>query len=734
MLFFPERLLAEGEIITRIEVNGNRRIETDAILSNVKSRVGDYYSRSTVSEDIKRVFRMGYFDDVKVEHSTGDLGPQLTFIVKERAFIREIKIEGNKELKEETVNDVITVRDNTIFNMERVKESKNKIRELYEEKGYFLADISHRLDELGDEAVLVFEIAEGRKVRVKKINLLGNSRIGDKKLRKIMETTEGGVFSWLTDSGKFEEDTLQKDIELLTAFYYNNGFVQVRIEEPHVFMSPDKKWLYVTIRIREGLQFRVGTIDFTGDLAGESGGAEEIKETLKIKEGEIFSRDKLRSDIVTLTDRFGDRGYAFANVSPRTEIDSENRLVNITFDAVKGNLIYIERINIYGNTKTRDKVIRRELKIKEGDLYNGSAIRRSRQRVFNLGYFKDVNLTTKKGSGEDKLDIDIEVEEGPTGTLTVGAGYSSVDGLVGMIQVSQGNLFGRGQKLSLSAEFGGVTKNYSLSFTEPYLFDTTLSAGFDIFHNSRDYTDYSSLRKGWGIRLGKPIGEYSRVNLKYRFEEVEISDVAVSAPAIIQEAEGTTKTSSITATLSRDTRDNYLSPSTGSVNSISIEYAGGILGQDNNFYKVIGNSTWYFPTPWEHVFMVRGRVGYAEAFEGDELNIDDRFFLGGINTLRGFEYRSVGPEEGGFVVGGNKEVLLNVEYLFDISREAGLKGLLFFDTGNAFTSWEGLRESVGYGVRWYSPIGPLRLEWGHVLDPKPGEKKSRWEFSIGTFF
>ena len=746
VILAPASLFAEGEIITKIEVQGQRRIEESAILSNVRSRVGDYFSNERISEDIKRIFKMGYFDDIKVDLSSGELGPQLIFIVKERTFIREIKIEGNKQLKEEVIRDVVAVRESTIFNMDSVRDTKEKIAKLYEEKGFFLADIFHRLDGKGDEATLVFEVAEGRKAKIKKINILGNKEFSDKDLLKIggVETQEGGAFSWLTDSGKFEEETLQKDIDLMRAFYYNNGFIQVKIEAPQVFMSPDKKWLYVTIRINEGDQFNVGKISFAGDLASEADDAVKTKETLKTKENETFSSDNMRMDIVTLTDKFGDIGYAFANVSPKTEIDEDKKLVNITFSAEKGSLVYIDRINITGNTKTRDKVVRRELKIAEGDLYNGSALRRSRQKVNNLGFFKEVNFVTQRGRGEDKLDLNIEIDEGPTGTLTVGGGYSSIDHLVGMIQVSQGNLGGRGQKLSLNAEVGGQSSSYNFSFTEPYLFDKKVSAGFNVFNTTRDYSDYENSSKGGGVTVSVPRGEYSRVSASYRYETVDISEVSPFAAQLILDSEGETTTSSILTSLSRDSRDNNLNPTKGSVNSISLEYAGGLLGEDNHFYKAVVNTSWYYAVPWEHVLMFRGRAGYAHGIEGDTLNVDERFFLGGINTLRGYDYRSVGPEEIGidgnpYVVGGNKELLFNTEYTFPLSVEAGLKGLVFFDAGNAFDEGETvklseLRKSVGYGFRWFSPIGPLRLEWGYILDPKPGEKRSQWEFSIGTFF
>jgi len=741
----PDTLLAEVAIVSKVEVKGNRRIEKDAMLNNVTTRVGNYFSRDTLSNDIKRIFKMGYFSDVKVDIVKGDVGVDITFIVSERPFIGEIRIEGNKAVQKESIEEVLTFKKSAIFSLEKVKASERKISSLYEDKGYFLVDVSHRLETSGDESILIFKLREGKKVRIKKINILGNTNIGDKELRNTMGTREGGSFSWLTDSGKFKEETLQKDIDLITAFYYNQGFIQVKVHEPQVFLSPDKKWLYVTIRIDEGDQFSVGRLIFSGDLLDETLEPEKVKSSLKTKEGEIFKRSDMAADIVSLTDIFSDKGYAFADVSPKTEIDKDAKKVDLTFEAKKGSLVYVERINIAGNTKTRDKVIRRELKIREGDLYNGSDIRRSRQKVFNLGYFKEVNFTTRRGSDADKIELNINVEEGPTGTLSVGAGYSSVDGLVGTIQVSQANLMGRGHKLNLNAEIGGESHNYTFSFTEPYLFDTTVTAGADIFNTSRDYTEYSTSRNGFSLRGGVPLGEYTRASLKYRLEEVEVSDVEVTAPDLIKDEEGVTETSSISSTVSRDSRDNYLNPTEGSINSLSLEYAGGVLGKTNEFYKVEGSSSWFFPAFLDHTFMLRARAGYARGLHGKPLNIGERFFLGGMNTVRGFDFRSIGPKEKGtgtdnldYAVGGNKDLIFNAEYIYPISKEAGLKGVLFYDAGNAFASGQdldlgSLRQSVGFGFRWYSPVGPLRLEWAHILNPKYGDEKKIWEFSIGTF-
>ncbi|MEK7850404.1 MAG: outer membrane protein assembly factor BamA, partial [Deltaproteobacteria bacterium] len=536
----------------------------------------------------------------------------------------------------------------------------------------------------------------------------------------------------------FKEDMLRGDMEILSSNYLNNGYIQARIEEPQVFLTPDKRWIYITIRIEEGKKFWLGKIDFKGDTLDS---VDDLYKNVKIKEGDVFSRDKLRQDIVALTDLYGDKGYAFANIVPLTALDHEKRTVNITFDISKGELVYFERILITGNVKTRDKVIRRELKVAEGELYHGTHLKKSRQKVNNLGFFEEVNMSTERGSSPSKLNIIIDIKERPTGTLSVGAGYSSIDNFIMMGSVSQGNLFGRGQKLQLSAEFGERRKTYNLGFTEPRLFDTELSAGFDIYNMEKQYSDFSKKSNGGDIRLGFPLGfEETRGYLTYRYEESEIYNISAAAGTYITEQAGRNILSSVTASIVRDTRDNYMAPMSGSNNSVSTEVAGSFFGGTRAFVKHLGSSSWFYPVFWETSVMLHGSIGYAEGTEGKALPIDERFFVGGMNTVRGFDPRSLGPrDENGIIIGGNKQLIFNAEYLFPLVKEAGLRGVLFLDAGNAFGDnevydIENLRTGAGYGVRWYSPIGPLRLEWGYNLNPKDGEKMSRWEFSIGTFF
>lgn len=731
------RLLGK-EIIIKISIRGNDRIEEDAVKSEIKSKEGDVLSQKALREDLRRIYEMGYFEDVNVTKESTPAGKEITFIVSEKPSVKRIEISGNEFIDKEDINEVIDIKTHAILNFTKLENSVKNILKLYRDKGYWAAEVDYRVYYLKTkEAIIDFRIEENKKTKIKEIQFVGNKVYADEELRDIMETSEKGFFSWLTDSGVLNEDELNQDIDKISSLYSNNGYVEIKIGKPEI--TYDNKWIYILIRINEGKQFRVGKVDIRGDLIEEK---DILLKGLNMTSGKMFNRSLLREDISVLTDKYARVGYAFADITPLTSIDKESQLVDLTFDIHRGKKVYFERISITGNSRTRDKVIRRELKIAEGDQYDKEKLGRSYEKINRLGYFEEISFNTEKGGGDDKLDLIVKVKERPTGAVSVGAGYSSIDNLIGMINISESNLFGRGLKLFLVANIGGKSQSYKLGFTEPWLLDTPISAGFDIYDTKREYTNYDKHARGGDIRFGFPITEeYTRAYLTYKYENVDITEVQDDAADVIRDQEGNTSTSSIVLALVRDSRDSAIFPTKGSDNSISTEYAGGFLGGTNYFTKYVGNTTWYFPLFWDTVFMSRGRIGYAHGNQGRELPLFERFFLGGINTIRGFEAYSIGPKDPdtGDVIGGNKELLFNLEYIFPLVEEAGIKGVVFFDAGNAFNEDEDydfnqLRTSVGAGIRWYSPLGPLRLEWGYNLDPEPGENQSDWEFAIGVMF
>lgn len=723
-----------------ILVSGNQRIEEEAIRVNLSTKIGEPFSPAQVRDDIKNIYKLGWFSDVQVDLAEKPEGVIVTFIVKELPLVKKVQISGNKKVKEDDLREVIDIKPRSVLDRKALQESIKKIKNMYADEGLYLAEVNYSLKPLErGEVTVEFKIEEKQEVRVKRINFIGTKAISDSELKKVMDTKQSNLLSWVSSRGIFKEEILESDITKITGHYYNNGYIQFRIEPPLISLSPDKKWIYITLRLEEGEQFRVGRVELRGDLIFAE---EELFLGLKTKEGEIFNRSQITEDIFRLTDRYADLGYALANINPLTTIDPQRRRVDLTFEIEKGKLVYFDQIKIVGNTKTRDKVIRRELRVKEGQLFSGSGLRRSRQRVYATGFFEEVNLSTEPSEQEDKLDVKVEVKEGHTGTLSAGFGYSSVDRFVGMIQTSLGNFFGLGQRVSLAAELGKTRQNYSFSFYEPYFLDSSWSFGLDLFKTERIYADFTRASTGGSLRWGYGIGEYSRVFLSYRYEDIDITDIPKKQQGI---------TSSITESIIRDSRDHPFDPSKGSVNSFSVEYAGGFLQGDYDFTKFSSTSRWYFPVVWDTVLMLSGNLGYG--LSKRELPFSERYFLGGINTVRGYQYWSLGPRdevltlEGeptsstvSIAAGGNKKVVFNLEFLFPIIKGAGLKGVLFLDGGNAYRENErffesSLRTGWGFGFRWFTPIAPLRFEWGFPIK-KPGEDidSTVFEFNIGTFF
>jgi outer membrane protein insertion porin family len=518
--------------------------------------------------------------------------------------------------------------------------------------------------------------------------------------------------------------------------------------------------LMVFISITEGDQYRVGNIDFQGELEVEK---EELFKKIKLKSGDIFNRSVFRNDIFTLTDFYGDKGYAFANISPMTRINQANKTVDVTYNVEKGQKVYIDRITIAGNNTTRDKVARRELRLVEGDLYSGTGLKVSKQRLNNLGFFEEVNIATAKGTADNKLNVNVDVKEKATGTFTIGAGYSSMDGVIGQGSVQESNFLGLGLKANASAAVGGKSQTYNFGLTDPYFLDSKWTVGGDVYRAERDYIDFTRRVTGGDVKAGYPLSDVLSTFWIYRYEQKEIFDESSAYLTLKNQGLTTDQsgiTSAITASLSRNTTDYRLDPSSGTVSSLSVEFAG--LGGDTRFVRYQGETAVFYPVKWGSVFSLHGEMGYLQRI-GQDISIDEKYYLGGINTLRGYDARSVCPtktvltpigtvfdESTGQAVqgysdtrvylGGNKEVVFNAELTVPLLKDVGLKGVGFFDAGNAYGEGEHLftrfLTSYGGGIRWLSPIGPLRLEYGIPLNPREGIDNSggKLEFSIGGFF
>lgn len=743
--------------IDRVVIKGNRRIESAAIANVLKVKDGAPFFPEKVDADVRAIYKLGHFQDVKAETSTGEKGLVLTYLVTEKPVVRVITIEGNKELSLEKVRDALDIKPNSIFSQKELAKGIRKVKKLYADEGYYLAEVQEKVEKRGEnELNLRIAVIEGNKILIRQIRFDGNRAFTAGKLKKAMETTEKWLFSWLTGAGTYKEEVLKSDTTAIADLYYNNGYVNVKVGEPTVELLPDKSGLLVTIGITEGDQFRTGSVDFKGELLESR---DELAKRVKLKTGEVFSRAALRMDVFALTDLYADKGYAFANVNPLTRANPEQKSIDLTFDFEKGEKVYIDRINISGNTKTRDKVIRRELKLAEGDLYGSTALKKSKQNLMNLGFFEEANLATAKGSSDNKLNLNVDVKEKPTGTFSIGGGYSSLDGLIGQGSVQQANFLGLGLKLNVSASIGGKSQTYNLGLTDPYFMDTRWTVGGDIYRTERQYIDYTRRATGGDIKAGYPLSDTTSSFFVYKYEEKQIFGQSQSLldsirNGLITAPETTSTTSAVSASLNRNTTDYRLDPTRGMTNSLSVEFAG--LGGTNRYLRYIGQTSYYFPAFWSAVFSAQATLGHIQAL-GKQIPIDEKFYLGGISTVRGYGGRTVSPYRTNTVVstdvngiksvsvarafiGGDTEAVGNLELVFPLLKEAGLKGVLFFDAGNAYERasdiFSTMRTSYGFGVRWFSPIGPLRLEYGIPLNPRKDIDNSggKLEFSIGGFF
>ena len=767
---------AEEVRLDRVVISGNHRVEEEAIRVRLNAKPGSIFSEETVDADIRELYGMRFFDDIEAGLANVDGESVLTYHVTERPFIRDIRIDGADEIDDDEIEGMVRVRPNTILDPEKARRGIEEVKTAYEQKGYLDADVRYETTPVGEnEATLTFFVDEGDLVRITEIVFEGNDVLDDGELKGILQTKEKAFHSYFTKFGNLDRDALKTDTERLTAYYYDHGYVEVRVGEPVI--ERYEEGLKVTFKIHEGSQYNFGEVGTSGEVLPE---VEELELALEAESGEIFQPSELREDINQLTEAYGEHGYAFVNVTPETRINEEQKTVDIQYVIARGPEVRIDRIEITGNTKTRDKVVRRELALQEQQRFAGSKLRRSQDRLRRLGFFEDVNITTRKADADDRLDVLVDVKEASTGSFSAGAGISSANSFVFNIRVSDINLFGRGQRLVLNIDFGQIRRNATISFTEPHFLGTELTLGVDVFNWEFEFRDFTRGAIGGGVRTLYPleamglkelrlpwVGHASlvdtRIGLEYRFEEAEISDVSFFAPAIIRQQLGKTLISSVTPRLFRDTRDHPVTPTTGSVQDFFFQYAG--VGPGLNFIKAGSRARWYFPV-WETPFGVLTYstgwdFGFGQGLSGEqELPLFERYFPGGINSMRGFEVRSMGPRNTVFgqrkstdstcplgpnrcasvidedPVGGSQKLIFTNEFVFPIIRALGLRGVIFFDAGNAFSAAQGIefsdmRMSAGGGVRWLSPFGPLRIELGFALNAKETDETEVIQFSFG---
>jgi len=760
------------DIVRGVRVEGFRRVEESAIRIHITHPAGVTRDDAAIDLDVKAIYKMGFFENawVTTEPAAGG-GVTLVYHVKERPYVAKVEFEGNDSVEKPDLEAVIGIRTRTVFDPQKAWEGLREARKVYAGEGYPDAVIRYDLvPDLDGNVTVRYVIDEKAKVLVDEIRFEGVHAFTEFKLRGVMSTRRSWILSWFTGAGVLKDEELHTDVERLTAFYYDNGYIQVRVDDIEVTREDDD--LILTVRIEEGDQYRIGNVHFSGEVLEDQS---KLVEASGLKSGEIFRPSRLRESIFSVTEAYGDLGRAFAEAIPQTDVHPELKTVDIGFKMTAGPVVSVDRIEVRGNTKTRDEVIRRELRQQEGEQFTGKGLRQGTTRVRRLGIFDEVKVENTRTDQPDKVDLLVDVKEGRTGTFSAGAGFSSEDSLLANARITERNLFGRGQIATLNVDFGSRRQNYRLGFIEPWAFDVPLLLGVDAFSWSFQFSDFQRGGTGVSLRASYPLWELGlrdllgaslddiRFGIEYRIENTVIEGISRNAPASIKLEEGTRLTSSLRPSLSRNTIDAPFDPTEGSINTISAEFAG--LGGENEFTKFDISSRWYWPfykaeSGWKLVYSLAGTFGYGFGNGGtsaEELPLAERYFPGGITTVRGFQVRSLGPREPwcdnltGCIngndsdiddsrtseIGGSSQLIINNEIIFPIIPDAGVRGVVFFDAGQAWSHKGGidlgdLRLAVGVGLRWLSPFGPLRIELGFPLNDEDDDETSLVLFSFGT--
>lgn len=738
--------------IKEIKVMNNKIISSATIRAKLKTTEGMVFSQDVLNEDLKRLYELGYFEDIVIDLDEKDDGYIVSFIVLEKPVIEAIAFKGNRAIKEPKLRAEISVKENDMFDRSRLNRDLTSIRKLYESQGFQLANVDYKVevDEAANKAKVTFNIMEKQRIRVKGLDFIGNYSISDKKLKALMVTKT--QFLFFLQPGYFKSEEFDADMERVAAYYRDNGYLDVNVE-PEFKYSADGSDMYITININEGKQYLVGDIIVIGN---ELFADEEIRKKLKTEKGRPFSESAMREDMINIQQYYYDRGYMACAIDSDRAFDPSTGDINVTYNITEGELIYIDKVKIQGNTKTKDVVIRRELRAYPGEPFNGAEIRRSKERLYNLGYFEEVVFETEPGAAPDKKDLVVSVKEAKTGEFSFGGGYSSVDKFLGFVQVNQRNFdalafptfTGGGQILNVRAELGNIRQNYIVSWTDPWILGYPLLFGFDVYQTEHKKTTdigylFDEMRRGGDIRLGKEFTEYFRADAMYKLEEIDISEVSSSAAQAIRDEEGENWLSRGLLSFKYDTRDNVFTPTQGFLLGSMVENVGGFLGGDKDFIKYgISGNTYFSFLDKKIVLELSSSLNFADSYgDTDNVPIYERYYAGGSNTIRGYKERHVSPRDTATndPIGGNARFLSNAEVTFPLVEKI-IKGALFADAGevwkdrsDAFTT--NLKFGTGLGVRVKTPLGPVKLDYAWPLSDNRGDaKRGRFYFSMSHGF
>jgi|GEM_PF-270347 len=747
----PERVLSVG-------VTGNRFIETETVLADVKTKAGDVLDRKQIGRDVRTLFDTGYFSDVSVEGIRSAKGVRVVFHVVENPVIGEVKIEGNNAIETKIFKFKLKMQAGRVLNASLKRHDINTIRHMYLKKGYYQVGIHIKTTKRADGRVdVVIHIDEGQVTHIVRILFVGNHAFSDSELRDQLESQQSSAMAWFTDRNVFHKDHLNTDAHLLLQFYQNKGYLDSKVESTLVSLSADKKSFYLTFNVYEGPKYSISKVDLSGDMVPSRKALESV---VTMKAGQTYSLEKLRDSIQAVTEKVGDEGYAFATVTPLFHRNLSDNTVAITLDVEKGREVYVERIEITGNEKTEDHVIRRELRQSEAARYSASKVKRGKVRLDRLGYFDDVKVSTPRAGSDSRVNMKLDVKEKKTGSFSIGAGYSQLQKVIFTTKFQENNFLGKGYTTNINADIGKITQNFSVGVTDPYFMGKNVSASINAFKTetnltllSSSYLPYNYNNVGLGVTFGIPLSEYLTYGIGYQYSSNNIFNVRPNSSILIQSEAGVTNIGELTQSLTWDTRDNRMVPHKGQLHQISAGYAG--FGGNQRFYNASLQSKVYLPLS-ENVTLEPSIQGsYIHGVGNRQVPLWRRFSLGGIGSLRGFNYYGVTLRDPATqdVLGADKMAIAAVDLYFPIPymQTKGFRGDIFYNAGTVWGganvsvggqtlnvaepfSFNRVRSAAGFELQWLSPMGPLALIWGFPIRSLPGDQKQSFQFALGSQF